>query len=91
MNCTQVGWAVQRLGAGRAKPGDPVSAHAGLEMHVKLGDRLAEGQPMATLFSEDPALLDESEGMLDDALKISSAPPVPFPLIREIISGKSAS
>jgi pyrimidine-nucleoside phosphorylase len=91
MNCTQIGWAVQRLGAGRAKPGDPVSAHAGLEMHVKLGDRLEEGQPLATLFSEDPALLDEPEGMLDDTLEVSSVPPVPFPLIREIVPGKSVS
>ena len=91
MNCTQVGWAVQRLGAGRTRPGDPVSAHAGLEMHVKLGDRLEEGQPLATLFSEDPALLDEPEGMMDDALEISSVQPVPFPLIREIIPGKSIS
>ena len=91
MNCTQIGWAVQRLGAGRARPGDPVSAHAGIEMHVKLGDRLQAGQTMATLFSEDPALLDEPEGMLADTLEISSAQPAPVPLIREIVLGKSES
>ena len=91
MNCTQIGWAVQRLGAGRARPGDPVSAHAGIEMHVKLGDRLQAGQTMATLFSEDPALLDEPERMLADTLEISSAQPAPVPLIREIVLGKSES
>ena len=53
MDCKQVGWAVQRLGAGRAKPGDPVSAHAGIESHAKLGDKLEAGQPIFTLFSED--------------------------------------
>jgi pyrimidine-nucleoside phosphorylase len=85
MNCTQIGWAVQRLGAGRAHPGDPVSAHAGIEMHAKLGDRLEAGQPLVTLFSEDPALLDEPERMLQDTLEIASTGPAPFPLIREII------
>ena len=54
MDCKRVGWAVQRLGAGRAHPGDPVSAHAGVEMHVKLGDSLEAGQPLLSLFSEEP-------------------------------------
>ncbi len=53
MDCKQVGWAVQRLGAGRAKPGDPVTAHAGIEMHAKLGDKLEPNQPLVTLFAED--------------------------------------
>jgi thymidine phosphorylase len=85
MNCTKIGWAVQRLGAGRARPGDPVGAHAGIEMHVKLGDRMKAGQPLVTLFSEDPGLLDEPEGMLRETLKISDEPSAAIPLIREII------
>lgn len=89
MDCTEVGWAVQRLGAGRLKPGDPVSAHAGIEMHAKLGDHLREGQPLVTLFAEDPDLLDEPEQMLRDTLRIEGTPPLPTPLIREIISSAS--
>ncbi|HEX7157615.1 MAG TPA: thymidine phosphorylase [Edaphobacter sp.] len=85
MDCKQVGWAVQRLGAGRAKPGDPVSAHAGIESHVKLGDQVAEGQPLYTLFSDDPQLLDEPEEMLRDTLLIAAVPAPLHPLIREII------
>jgi pyrimidine-nucleoside phosphorylase len=85
MDCKQVGWAVQRLGAGRAKPGAPVSAHAGIEMHVKLGDHISEGQPLITLFSEDPALVDEPEQMLRETLQISSTPATKQPLIREIV------
>jgi pyrimidine-nucleoside phosphorylase len=86
MDCKQVGWAVQRLGAGRAKPGDPVSAHAGIESHVKLGDKLEVGQPIFTLFSEDAMLLDEPEQMLRETLQISSTPPTRQPLIHEIIT-----
>ncbi|MDW5265101.1 MULTISPECIES: thymidine phosphorylase [Acidobacteriaceae] len=86
MDCKQVGWAVQRLGAGRAKPGDPVSAHAGIEMHAKLGDHLKKGQPLVTLFSEEKSLLEEPEHMLQKTLQISTTPPNLQPLIREIIT-----
>jgi pyrimidine-nucleoside phosphorylase len=86
MDCKQVGWAVQRLGAGRAKPGGPVSAHAGIEMDVKLGDRLEAGQPLATLFTEDEALLNEPEQMLRETLKFSPTPPSLQPLIREVVT-----
>jgi len=85
MDCKQVGWAVQRLGAGRAKPGDPVSAHAGIESHVKLGTKLEIGQPIFTLFSEDPALLDEPLHILEETIRIDDAPPTLPPLIREIV------
>jgi pyrimidine-nucleoside phosphorylase len=88
MDCTQIGWAVQRLGAGRARPGDPVSAHAGIEMHAKLGDRLEANQPLVTLFAEDPALLDEPYQMLQETLQISAIPPAPTPLIREVIQNE---
>jgi pyrimidine-nucleoside phosphorylase len=89
MDCKQVGWAVQRLGAGRAKPGDPVSAHAGIEMHVKLGDKLEANQPLVTLFSEDPELLNEPEAMLRETLQITQSPPKLQPLIREVVTKSS--
>jgi pyrimidine-nucleoside phosphorylase len=86
MDCKQVGWAVQRLGAGRAKPGDPVSAHAGLEMHAKLGSYLEAGQPLVTLFAEDESHLAEPEAMLRETLHFTAAPPKLQPLIREVVT-----
>jgi len=85
MDCRQVGWAVQRLGAGRAKPGDPVSAHAGIEMHGKIGDRLEQGQPLATLFSEDETLLDEPEEMLRGTIRVEQQRPEKTRLVREVV------
>ncbi len=86
MDCTEAGWAVQRLGAGRLKPGDPVSAHAGIEMHIKLGDKVTPGQPLITLFSEDESLLAEPHEMLRATLKFTPTPPTLQPLIREVIA-----
>lgn len=91
MDCKQVGWAVQRLGGGRLHPGDPVSAHAGIEMHAKLGDYLERGHPLVTLFVENPALLDEPEHLLRETLRLADTPPAKQLLIQEILSGTSLS
>jgi pyrimidine-nucleoside phosphorylase len=88
-DCTKVGWAVQRLGAGREKAGEPVEAHAGLEMHVKLGARVKAGQPVATLFSEDEARFAEPEQLLREALVIGERSPEPLPLVRQIIAAEN--
>ena len=85
MDCKQVGWAVQRLGAGRETPGAPVSAHAGIESHAKLGTKVAEGQPLFTLFSEDEALLDEPFRMLAETVRIDDTSPARPPLIRDVV------
>ncbi len=86
MDCKEVGWAVQRLGAGREVPGGPVAAHAGIEMHAKIGDRIIAGQPLITLFTEDSSLLDMPEQMLHDTLHIGIEPPPKQPLIQRVIT-----
>ncbi len=90
MDCTEVGWAVQRLGAGRARPGDPVSAHAGLEVHAKLGDRIAAGQPLLTLFAEDESLLAEPHAMLRATYRVTPEPPTLHSLVGETITKDSS-
>ena len=89
MDCTAVGWAVQRLGAGREHPGDPVSAHAGIKMHAKLGDALQTGDPLVTLFADTPQQLEQGADMIAGALTLADAAPVLQPLIHEIISASA--
>jgi pyrimidine-nucleoside phosphorylase len=88
-NATQVGWAVQRLGAGREKAGEPVEAHAGLAMHVKLGARVEAGQALVTLFAEDENRFAEPEQLLREALVIGDEPVAPPPLVGDIISAEN--
>lgn len=85
-DCTKVGWAVQRLGAGRERAGEPVEAHAGLEMHVKLGAKIQAGQPLATLFTEDEARFAEPVQLLAEALTIGDEAIAAPPLVRQIVS-----
>jgi pyrimidine-nucleoside phosphorylase len=86
MDCKQVGWVVQRLGAGRAKPGDPVSAQAGIESHAKIGDWLEVGQPVFTLFAEEEARLEEPYRMLEATVVMGDEKPERRPLVREVIA-----
>jgi pyrimidine-nucleoside phosphorylase len=85
-DCTKIGWAVQRLGAGRERAGEPVEAHAGLAMQVKLGAKIEEGQTLATLFAENEERFAEPEQLLREALTIGDHPVSAPPLVREIIS-----
>jgi pyrimidine-nucleoside phosphorylase len=86
MDTAAIGWAVQRLGGGRAKPDDPVSAHAGIEMHAKLGAQLRNGDLLCTLFAEDGQRLAVPERMIADAIVIADAPPRPTPLVQEVLT-----
>lgn len=89
MDCTQVGWAVQRLGAGREHAGEAVDPHAGLEMHVKLGGRVERGQPLCTLFTNDLSLIAGPEKLLRQSLVIADEPGKRSPLVRQIITAEN--
>jgi pyrimidine-nucleoside phosphorylase len=86
MDTAAVGWAVQRLGLGRTRPGDPVSAHAGIELHAKLGAQIRAGDPLCTLFADDAHRFPAAERMIADAILIADAPPRPMPLVHEVLT-----
>ena len=85
VDCEAIGWAVQRLGAGREKAGEPVSGMAGIEMHWKLGDQVQRGDLLYTLFSDEEKRMDEPERLLRSATDVADAPSPLSPLILEVI------
>ncbi|MEU6038750.1 thymidine phosphorylase [Actinomadura sp. NPDC047616] len=66
-----VGVAAWRLGAGRARKEDPVSAAAGIICHAKPGDRVTAGQPVLTLHTDDPSRLPRALEALDGAVQVT--------------------
>jgi pyrimidine-nucleoside phosphorylase len=86
----KVGWAVQRLGAGRVKVGEPVDPHAGLEMHVKLGSHIEKGEAIATIFAVEKQKLTEPEALIYEAIDITTQPAKVPPLIYECITSSNA-
>ena len=86
IDCNQAGWAVQRSGAGRNVPGEAVSAHAGVETHKKVGDHVAAGEVLFTVFAEDEARLEPAAAILNRCYSLSDEPPAPEPLIHQVIA-----
>ena len=74
-----VGVAAWRLGAGRARQGDPVQHAAGVRLHAKPGDQVRAGQPIATLLTDDaariPRALEALEGVHVIAPPGTAVPP----------------
>ena len=66
-----VGVAAWRLGAGRARRGDPVQAGAGVEMHAKPGDAVRAGQPLLTLHTADPGRFERARRALAGAVVVA--------------------
>ncbi|KIA63600.1 thymidine phosphorylase [Nocardia vulneris] len=65
-----VGLAAWRLGAGRARQGDPVQFGAGVEMHAKPGDSVTAGQPLLTLHTDTPDAFAGAQDALREAVAI---------------------
>jgi thymidine phosphorylase len=68
-----VGVAAWRLGAGRARQGDPVQHAAGIRLHAKPGDAVRAGQPLATLLTDDADRIPRAVEALDGAHRIAPA------------------
>jgi thymidine phosphorylase len=68
-----------------------VEPHAGIEMHVKLGARIAPGQPLVTMFAADAEKLVEPENLLREALMITDEPGIVPPLVYEYVTAENAN
>lgn len=86
------GIAAWRLGAGRARREDPVVHAAGIELHVKPGEKVRSGQPLLTLLADDAARFDRALAALEGAWRIGDEDEQPLtggPIIAERIEGRA--
>jgi thymidine phosphorylase len=74
-----IGWAALALGAGRQKKEDEVDPGAGVEVLVKVADRVEEGEPVARLYGGRN--VERAEALVRDALELSDEPVEPAPAI----------
>jgi len=81
-----VGLAAWRLGAGRAKQGEPVQAAAGVTWTAGVGDRVSAGQPLFELHTDTPERIERAVQSLATAVTIGTEPSQPSPLVRERIA-----
>lgn len=88
LDAYDVGVAAWRLGAGRARKEDPVQAGAGVELHAKPGDTVAEGQPLMTLHTDTSEKFEYALKALPGSYDIAPAgtPFTATPVVRERIA-----
>jgi thymidine phosphorylase len=72
LDAMSVGVAAWRLGAGRARKEDAVSAGAGIRLHVKPGDVVEAGAPLMTLLADDPGRFGAAREALTGAVVVSA-------------------
>ncbi|MEU7886133.1 thymidine phosphorylase [Microbispora bryophytorum] len=70
LDALKVGVAAWRLGAGRARKEDPVSAGAGIVLHAKPGETVRAGAPLMTLHADEAARFDRALQALEGAYEI---------------------
>ena len=69
--------AALTLGAGRKKKGDEVDPGAGVEVLVKVGDKVEKGEPVARLYGGRS--VERAEALVQEALEVSDEPVEPTP------------
>jgi thymidine phosphorylase len=75
LDARAVGVAAWRLGAGRARKEDPVSASAGIICLAKPGDQVEAGQPVLELRADDPGRFGRAREALAGAITMTASPP----------------
>ncbi|MCW2581592.1 MAG: deoA [Klenkia sp.] len=80
-----LGVAAWRLGAGRARKEDPVSAAAGVVWHAGVGEQVTAGQPLLELQTDDASRIDRALQALDGAVGVDTDD-VPLPLVVDRIT-----
>ncbi|PWW22875.1 thymidine phosphorylase [Geodermatophilus normandii] len=80
-----LGVAAWRLGAGRARKEDPVSAAAGVTWTATVGEQVTEGQPLLELHTDDAARIPRALEALEGAVGIDTGDE-PLPLLLDRIS-----
>ena len=86
IDALDVGIAAWRLGAGRARKEDAVSATAGVECLVREGDAITKGQPMFLLHADDETHLQQGRDAIASALVVGERIVNTQPLLLERIT-----
>ena len=81
----QLGWAIIEMGGGRKHVGQSIDHSVGLEMLVRLGDRVEHGQPLVNVFARAENS-DAALAQVRSAIQIAKDPCAPAPLIAERIT-----
>jgi pyrimidine-nucleoside phosphorylase len=84
-----VALAANRLGAGRARMGDPIDHSVGIELHRTVGDAVRTGDVLATVHARTAAQAAEAVDAVRSALSIGSEQAAPRPVVLDRFSSEA--
>lgn len=85
MNAEEIGISSVILGAGREKKEDAIDFSAGIVLNKKTGDKVAKGDIIATLHTNNKDSLKTAKEKFLSAIEFSNENPKEIPLIYEIV------
>lgn len=85
MHAADIGNAAQMLGAGRAEKTDIIDPAVGLVMHKRLGDYVAAGETVATMYVNDESRLEAAMKVFRGAIRLENEKPQAAPMVYGIV------
>jgi pyrimidine-nucleoside phosphorylase len=85
INARTIGLASQHTGAGRATKEDSIDLAAGIVLNKKVGDKVVEGDVLATIYGNDEVKLENAVEQAKEAFIIKEGRPEKSILIKEIL------
>jgi pyrimidine-nucleoside phosphorylase len=89
MQCEEIGTACVILGGGRERKEDSVDPAVGIVLHKKVGEQVAAGEPLATIYYNSEAKAAQARQRIEASCEIADAAPAKRPLVHRVI-GKVA-
>ena len=86
IDAAAIGLAAMRLGAGRAKKGDPIDPGVGVVLERPVGSPVRGGESMATVHARDASAGEAAAAEIAAAFAISETAPSLPPLIRGVVA-----
>lgn len=92
INSEKIGIASLVLGGGRSTKEDVIDPAVGVMVHKKIGDKVAAGEPLCTLYYNSGNQVDEARNLIASSYVVSAMPSLRArKLIYQVIQGSSAA
>jgi pyrimidine-nucleoside phosphorylase len=86
MDAEATGFAALILGAGRETKESTIDLSAGILLNKKVGDKVEQGETLATFYASTQEKIDEAKAKFLDAITIDDQPVQPSKLIKAIVT-----